>query len=165
MTANMTFENEARIGAFLKFSDWRAPLKSTLGRISRRCQLSSTDIRALVDHYIDTYNSKNIDDMLMSVHPQVEFKNIYAGVVNASTNAVTELRTLAQQSLSLFSEQHQKIELFELQGSVAVAMIAFRAGVAADLPNGMKKGKVLNFSGRSEFEFQDGAVSKITDFS
>jgi hypothetical protein len=127
--------------------------------------LSPTDIRALVDHYIDAYNRKNIDDMLMSVHPQVEFKNISAGVVNASTNGVVELRSLAQQSLSLFSERHQKIEPFELQGSVAVATIAFRAVVAADLPNGLKKGQVLNFSGRSEFEFQDGAISKITDLS
>jgi hypothetical protein len=45
---------------------------------------------------------------------------------------------------------------------VAVVTIA-RAVVAADLPNGIKKGQVLNLSGRSEFEFQDGAISKITD--
>ena len=127
--------------------------------------MSPTDIRALIDHYIDAYNRKDIDDMLMGVHPQVEFKNISAGVVNASTNGVAELRALAQQSLSLFSERHQKIESFELQDHVAVATIAFRAVVAADLPNGLKKGQVLNLSGRSEFEFQDGAISKITDIS
>ncbi len=127
--------------------------------------MSPTDIRALIDHYIDAYNRKDIDDMLMGVHPQVEFKNITAGVVNASTNGVAELRALAQQSLSLFSERHQKIESFELQDHVAVATIAFRAVVAADLPNGLKKGQVLNLSGRSEFEFQDGAISKITDIS
>ncbi len=103
--------------------------------------------------------------MLIGVHPQVEFKNISAGVVNASTNGVAELRALAQQSLSLFSERNQKIDSFELQGPVAVATIAFRAVVAADLPNGLKNGQVLNFSGRSEFEFQDGAISKITDIS
>lgn len=124
-----------------------------------------TDIRALIDHYIDAYNRKDIDDMLKGVHPQVEFKNISAGVVNASTNGVAELRTLAQQSLSLFSERHQKIESFELQDHVAVATIVFRAVVAADLPNGLKKGQVLTLSGRSEFEFQDGAISKITDIS
>ncbi|WP_043465380.1 nuclear transport factor 2 family protein [Azovibrio restrictus] len=127
--------------------------------------MSPTDIRALVDHYIDAYNRKDIDDMLKGVHPQVEFKNISAGVVNASTNGVAELRALAQQSLSLFSERHQEIESFELQDHVAVATIAFRAVVAADLPNGLKKGQVLNFSGRSEFEFKNGAISKITDIS
>lgn len=127
--------------------------------------MSPTDIRTLVDHYINAYNRKDIDDMLIGVHPQVEFKNISAGVVNASTNGVAELRALAQQSLSLFSERNQKIDSFELQGPVAVATIAFRAVVAADLPNGLKNGQVLNFSGRSEFEFQDGAISKITDIS
>ena len=127
--------------------------------------MSHGDIRALVDHYIDAYNRKDIDDMLLGVHPEVEFKNISAGVVNASTNGVAELRTLAQQSLSLFSERHQKIESFEIQGPVAVASIAFRAVVATDLPNGLKKGQVLNLSGRSEFEFQDGAIFKITDIS
>jgi hypothetical protein len=127
--------------------------------------LSPTEIRTLVDHYIDAYNRKDIDDMLRGVHPQVEFKNVSAGVVNASTTGVAELRTLAQQSLSLFSERHQKIESFEIQGSVAVVIIAFRAVVAADLPNGLKKGQVLNLSGRSELEFQDGAISKITDIS
>lgn len=127
--------------------------------------MNPTEIRALVDHYIDAYNRKDIDDMLLSVHPQVEFKNISAGVVNASTNGVAELRTLAQQSLSLFSERHQKIESFDLRGSVAVATIAFRAVVAADLPNGLKKGQILNLSCRSEFEFQDGTISKITDIS
>lgn len=127
--------------------------------------MSPTDIRELIDHYIDAYNRKDIDEMLIGVHPQVEFKNISAGAVNASTNGVAELRTLAQQSLSLFSERHQKIESFELQDHVAVATIAFRAVVAADLPNGLKKGQVLNLSGRSEFEFQDGAISKITDIS
>ena len=103
--------------------------------------------------------------MLKGVHPQVEFKNVSAEVVNASTNGVAELRALAQQSLSQFSERHQKIESFELQDHVAVATIAFRAVVAADLPNGLKKGQVLNLSGRSEFEFQNGTISKITDIS
>lgn len=127
--------------------------------------MSPAEIRALVDHYIDAYNRKDVDDMLMGLHPQVEFENISAGVVNASTKGVSELRALALQSLSLFSERHQTIESFGMQGPVAVATIAFRAVVATDLPNGLKKGQVLNLSGRSEFEFRDGAISRITDIS
>lgn len=133
--------------------------------VSWRCQLNPTEIRALVARYIDAYNRKDIDDMLIGMHPQVEFKNISAGVVTVRTNGIGELRALAQQSLSLFSERNQKIESFELQGTVAVVAIAFRAVVAVDLPNGLKKGQVLNLSGRSEFEFQDGMISKITDIS
>jgi hypothetical protein len=127
--------------------------------------LSPAEIRSLIDHYIDAYNRKDVDDMLVGVHPQVEFRNVSGGVVNASASGVEELRTLAQQSLSLFSERRQTIESFETHGPVAVATIAFRAIVAADLPNGLKKGQVLNLSGRSEFEFMDGAIFKITDIS
>jgi len=127
--------------------------------------LSPTGMRALVDQYLDAYNRRDVDGMLAGVHPQVEFKNISAGVVNASARGVAELRNLAQQSLSLFSERRQVIDSFEGQGSRAVASITFYAVVAKDLPNGLKKGQVLNLSGRSEFEFQDGAISKITDIS
>ena len=127
--------------------------------------MSPKGMRSLVDQYIDAYNRRDVDGMLAGVHPQVEFKNISAGVVNASARGVAELRNLAQQSLSLFSERRQVIDSFEGQGSRAVASITFYAVVAKDLPNGLKKGQVLNLSGRSEFEFQDGAISKITDIS
>ena len=122
-------------------------------------------MRSIVDHYIDAYNRMDVDAMLKGVHQHVEFKNISAGVVNASTNGVAEFKTLAKQSLSLFSERRQVIESFNVQGYRAVASIAFRAVVANDLPNGLKKGQVLNLSGSSEFEFKDGAISKITDIS
>ena len=127
--------------------------------------MSPTGMRSLVDQYLDAYNRRDVDGMLAGIHPQVEFKNISAGVVNASARGVAELRNLAQQSLSLFSERRQVIDSFEGQGSRAVASITFYAVVAKDLPNGLKKGQVLNLSGRSEFEFQDGAISKITDIS
>lgn len=127
--------------------------------------MNPTEMRSLVDHYIDAYNRMDIDDMLVGIHPHVEFKNISAGIVNASANGVAELKNLAEQSLSIFSERRQVIESFEVQGSRAVASITFRAVVASDLPNGLKKGQVLSLSGRSEFEFRDGAISKITDIS
>ena len=127
--------------------------------------MNPTEMRSLVNHYIDAYNRMDVDDMLAGVHPDVEFRNVSAGVVNASTSGVVELGTLARQSLSLFSERSQRIESFEVRGTLAVASIAFRAVVAGDLPNGLKKGQVLNLSGRSEFEFRDGAISRITDIS
>ena len=44
--------------------------------------------------------------------------------------------------------------------------VAFHAIVAADLPAlGLKQGDVMDLAGRSEFEFRDGLISKITDIS
>jgi len=127
--------------------------------------LTPDEMRTLVERYIDAYNGMNVDEMLLAVHPDVEFKNVSGGVVNASAAGISELRALAQQSLSLFSERQQVIESFQCEGSKALVSVAFRAVVANDIPNGLKSRQVLSLSGRSEFEFRDGAISKITDIS
>jgi len=46
-----------------------------------------------------------------------------------------------------------------------IAAITFRAIVAADQPNGLRKGQELTLPGRLEFGFRDGAIAKITDIS
>lgn len=127
--------------------------------------MNAAEMRSLVDRYIAAYNRMDVDGMLAVAHPDVEFRNISAGVVNASAKGIAELGALARQSLALFSERRQVIESFEAQESRAVVTIAFRAVVANDLPNGLKKGQVLNLSGCSEFEFRNGAICGITDIS
>ena len=127
--------------------------------------MSPTEMRALVDRYIDAYNRMNVDEMLMTVHRDIEFENISGGVVNARTEGIEELKALAQRALSLFSERQQRILSFEPDGSRASASIAFRAVLAMDMPNGPRQGQVLSLSGRSEFEFKDGAICRITDIS
>jgi hypothetical protein len=128
-------------------------------------EMRPAEMRSLVDQYIDAYNRMDVDAMLECVHPLVEFRNISGGIENANTKGIAELRALAQQSLQLFSERRQLIESFEVKGSCAVAAIAFRAVLAIDTPNGLKKGQALELSGQSEFEFKDGAIFKITDIS
>jgi hypothetical protein len=127
--------------------------------------MNATEIRALIDRYIDAYNRKDIAAMLLTVHADVEFNNISNGVVNAHTAGVAELKALAEQSVSLFSERHQDIVAFDNTENSAAASIKFRAVVANDLPNGLKEGQLLEMEGRSEFEFLDGLISKIDDIS
>ena len=127
--------------------------------------MKSAEMRTLVDQYIDAYNRMDIPAMLLTVHPDIEFRNIAGGSINASADGIAELRVLAEQSLLLFTERHQEILSFETDETQAVASIGFRAVVANDLPNGLKKGQIINISGRTEFEFSDGAISKITDIS
>lgn len=45
--------------------------------------------------------------------------------------------------------------------------IPFRAHVslASDLSSGMKAGNTLELTGRSEFEFRDGKIFRLTDYS
>jgi len=142
-----------------------APVRHPLCHIPSRSQMNSTEMQALVERYIGAYNLMDIAEMLLTVHSDVEFKNISGGIVNASTSGIAEFQALAERSLTLFSERHQDILSFETKGTRAVASIGFRAVVAHDLPNGLKKGQVLGLSGRSEFEFLGGLISKITDIS
>ncbi len=127
--------------------------------------MNPAEMRTLVDRYIDAYNRMDIDGMLLVVHPDIEFKNISGGVVNANARSVSELKALAEQSLSVFSERHQAILSFEANDTRAVAAISFRAVLASDHLNGLKMGHELTLTGRSEFEFRDGAIIKITDIS
>jgi hypothetical protein len=127
--------------------------------------MNSTKIRALVDQYIDAYNRKDIPTMLLTMHPDVEFKNISGAIVNAHTTGREEFKALAVQSMPLFSERRQNILNFESITNHAIASIDFRAVIADDLPNGFKKGQTLELLGRSEFEFRDGLILKITDVS
>lgn len=101
----------------------------------------------------------------LTVHRDVTFENISGGVVNARAEGIDSLKTLALQSLSLFSERQQSILSFETDGARAFAAITFRAVFAMDIPHGPKQGQVLSLSGRSEFEFKDGAICRITDIS
>ena len=128
--------------------------------------MSPEAMRSMVERYIDAYNRKDVAAMLALVHPQVKFQNIAGGEVNASTHGIAELEALARQSLALFSERRQTLQTFALQGPVAMVTVAFHAVVAADLPaQGLKQGDVMDLAGRSEFEFHDGLISKITDIS
>jgi hypothetical protein len=132
---------------------------------SREGQVNSEKMRALVDRYIDAYNRMDVEGMLLTVHPDVKFRNISGGAVNAHANGAEEFRALAEQSKSVFSERRQTVQSFEPADNAAVASIAFRAVIARDLPNGWKKGQVLNLAGCSEFAFSDDRILTITDVS
>jgi len=127
--------------------------------------MNPAEMRTLVDRYIDAYNRMDIDGMLLVVHPDIEFKNISGGVVNANTTGVSDLKALAKHSLSVFSSRHQEILSFETNDTRAVAAISFRAVLASDHSNGLKIGHELTLTGRSEFEFRNGTIIKITDIS
>ena len=54
---------------------------------------------------------------------------------------------------------------FTSEGDQASIEISYEAVLAMDLPNGMKKGEVMNLMGRSEFVFKDGKIWRLTDIS
>jgi ketosteroid isomerase-like protein len=121
--------------------------------------------RALLERYLDAYNSFDIERMMELIHQDIEFKNVSGGEVNASASGKTEFRELAEQSKRLFSSRKQTVTKFNLDGDGASLEIDYVGVLAANLPNGMKAGETLQLTGRSEFDFRDGKIYRITDHS
>jgi len=79
--------------------------------------MNPQEMRALIERYIAACNQMDIDEMMLTLHPDVEFRNISGGAVNASASGAAELSALARQSLALFSERHQEVLTFEVHGA------------------------------------------------
>lgn len=50
--------------------------------------------RSLVKHYLAAYNAFDIDGMMELIHPNIEFKNISGGEVNATASDAVEFSQL-----------------------------------------------------------------------
>lgn len=123
------------------------------------------DKRLLIERYLDAYNAFDVEGMMSVLHPDIGFKNVSGGAINATASGSAEFRELAEQSGKLFSMRKQTITSFETKGEPAFTDIDYEGVLAADLPNGMKAGETLRLCGRSEFAFRDGLIYRITDIS
>ena len=121
--------------------------------------------RSLVECYLAAYNAFDIDGMMAMIHPDIEFKNVSGGEVNATTSGAGDFRLLAEKSSELFRSRKQKILTFWSNADQASIAVAFEGVLASDLPNGMKAGETLRLNGRSEFTFCDGKIYRIKDVS
>lgn len=122
-------------------------------------------MRALIDRYLDAYNRLDVEGMLATLHPQVSFENITAGVITVRTQGIEEFRRLAQSTLPLFARRRQTVTSYVEQHGVAQVGIAFEGVFALDLPNGARAGQAIALGGRSEFRVHDGLLIHVADIS
>lgn len=122
-------------------------------------------MRALIDRYIDAYNRLDVDGMLATLHPQVSFQNVTAGVTTVHTQGIEEFRRLAQSTLPLFARRRQTVTAYSEKDGVAHVAIAFEGVFALDLPNGARAGQWVALNGHSEFRVHDGRLIHIADIS
>jgi ketosteroid isomerase-like protein len=121
--------------------------------------------RETIEEYISAYNALDVERMLSFVHKDVEFRNITQNEVNAIAKGIDELQKMAEHSRSFFLSRKQSITSFETVGDTVTVGINFEAVLAVDMPNGAKKGDTINLVGRSVFQFKDGKILRITDYS
>ncbi|MBD9537704.1 nuclear transport factor 2 family protein [Stenotrophomonas sp. STM01] len=127
--------------------------------------MNPQSMKHLIAHYLASYNAFDVDGMLSLLSQDVRFENYSGDQLTAATTGAAEFRQLAEQSKLLFSEREQRITGLEFGHDSAIATIAYRGTLAADIPNGPLAGTVLDLQGKSEFSFGNGQITKIVDRS
>lgn len=103
--------------------------------------------------------------MLSLLHPDIHFVNISGGKVDAETHGKVEFEKLAGESAALFKVRKQNIVSLIDKEDILEVGIKYHAVLAVDLPNGMKKGNIINIRGRSEYRIKDNLIISIRDIS
>lgn len=119
--------------------------------------------RELVNRYIAAYNAFDIEAMMKTVHPQIEFTNVAGGQVNATASGADEFRALAEQTAELFAERRQTVADFTSSGGRAIVKVVWEAVLARDIPDIGAEGDRLELRGQSTFEFGDGLIARLVD--
>lgn len=121
--------------------------------------------RDLVDRYVAAYNSVDVEGMMRTMHPRIEFENVSGGKVNATAVGAAEFRALAERTAELFARRTLRIDAFRARGEGSVADVTWEAVLASDVPDVGSEGETLRLTGRSEFEFRDGLIVRLIDRS
>lgn len=119
----------------------------------------------IVKKFIAAYNSLSVEIMITYLHPEIEFKNISGGIVNAHTKGIKEFNKLANSSIKIFKEREQKITSYTESDATVNVEINFRGILAIDLPDGLKSGETLVMNGKSTYVFKDNLIILLVDES
>ena len=121
--------------------------------------------RELIDRYIAAYNHFDVDGMMDVVTGDVTFESVSDGQVTEASSGLDGLRELAGQSATMFTERQRTVTDVRYEGDRAIATVAFRGTLAADMPGGPTAGQTVELTGQTEFTFADGLISGIVDRS
>ncbi|MFD0589191.1 nuclear transport factor 2 family protein [Paenibacillus sp. GCM10027627] len=121
--------------------------------------------KEIVEKYIGAYNAFDVDGIVQLLQRDIRFRNYSGGEKNAETNGIDEFKQLAQRSAQLFSSRRQTITEYTETGDQVEVKIQYEAVLAADLSEQLKAGDRLQIAGKSVFEFDQGKIARIDDYS
>jgi steroid delta-isomerase-like uncharacterized protein len=122
--------------------------------------------RDLIERYIDSYNAFDVDGMIETLHPDVEFTNVSGEEVSAAASGTEEFRAMAEKAAQIFASREQTITSMEAEEGGAITIeVTYEGTLAQDLPGGIEAGQEVELEGRSTFDFDDGKIARIVDHS
>lgn len=123
------------------------------------------DREKIINNYISAYNNFDIEKMLTDLDENIKFENISNDIINMTLTNLAAFREQAEQSKNIFTTRSQTITSWNHRANQTEIEITYNAVLAIDLPNGLKKGKVLNLSGKSIFTFLNDKIIELKDYS
>jgi len=119
----------------------------------------------MIKGYIEAYNNFDVDGMLMCLDKDIVFENYAGEEINMELAGIAAFSDQAEKAVSLFSERHQEIKGWKVDGNTIQINITYNGKLAKDLPNGLKAGETIKMSGNSKFTFANQKIIKIQDYS
>ncbi len=113
----------------------------------------------------DVQDDLDPDALIACLTDDVRFENVSNSGQSLVTTSKAAFADLARQSAEAFHEREQSVRRTVVGDDAVAVEIDYRAKLAADLPNGMKAGDVLQLRGVSFFKLRDGRIAEIVDFS
>ena len=123
------------------------------------------DREKIINNYISAYNNFDIEKMLTDLDENIKFENISNDIINMTLTNLAAFREQAEQSKNIFTTRSQTITSWKHEANQTEIEITYNAVLAIDLPNGLKKGEVLNLSGKSIFTFLNDKIIELKDYS
>lgn len=123
------------------------------------------ELQQIVEEFIEYYNAFDIDNMLLLFAEDCIFENISNSSGSISCYGKQELCQIATQALDLFKTRKQTVTNWVLGINKIAVEIIYEATLATDMPNGLKAGDLLNLKGVSVYEFEEGKIKRLVDFS
>ncbi len=120
---------------------------------------------AIIQNYIDAYNSFDVEGMIKDMDDNVMFQNVSNGDTNISLQGIDAFKAQAEQAKIYFTERKQTLTSVTHSLDTTEIEIDYHAVLAIDFPNGMKKGEVLKMQGISLFTFKGDKIIKLVDVS
>ena len=119
----------------------------------------------IIENYINAYNRFDIEGMIKDLDENIVFENVTNGDINLNTEGIEAFKEQAEAAKQYFEKRKQTIESWEISDPIVEIKISYKATVAIDLPNGLKKGDTLELAGSSIFEIENEKIKRITDKS
>ena len=128
--------------------------------------MTEDEKRTLIHRCLDAYTAFDVDGMVETLHPDVEIKNVSDGEASAAATGVDEFREMAEKATEIFASRRQTVTAVEAEDDGDVSIdVTYEGTLAQDLPGGMVAGDTVHLKGRSTFEFDDGKIAGIVDYS